>query len=182
MFEIKIIDIKSNQQTHGASFATEQEAQDWISLIESKLPCPWGKLERTIPFDQATEEELQDALEIIEEIYEEDILISPKLVRLPKTFQITTEDKTQQLNVENLITQGQENERKCKRALAFIGGYNDSRNLTTTQINTMQATFGTVFQMLLANRPNTAKQLITEIEVDGTLITEELKTTVLSLL
>jgi len=204
MFEIKIVDIKSNQQTHGALFATEQEVQDWISLVKTKVPCPWGNLERLIVKSQATEQEILDAIQTIPEVIEQvespiydeegnqtgteliDVVVSPEMIKLPQDFTVEiidiTEEYAAEQEMQQLIAQGEANEKKCRKALAYIGGYNEARNLDAAQTNIMQATFGTVFQMLLANRPNTARQLISEIEVDGTLITQQLKDVVLGLL
>jgi len=200
----KIIISRNGINTHGATKETLGLANSYVDEIKAQTPCPWGLIEREIFLSQATEEEILLATSTIPEVVEDQeipqydengefignvltpVVVSEAKLVLPQDFEIEILDITAQHAAEQetqqLIAQGEANERKCRKALAYIGGYNEARNLDAAQTNTMQATFGTVFQMLLANRPNTAKQLITEIAVDDVLVTQQLKDVVIGLL
>jgi hypothetical protein len=88
--------------------------------------------------------------------------------------------KDQEIN--DKINQGRADRLKCEAALDLVAGYNRSNALTIEQINQMQQTFAQAESLLRAGRPDFAAQVITLIEPDGVLITQEMKDNVLELL
>jgi len=42
MIEVKVIN-KEKVQTHGGVFKSVDLANEWISRVEGKTPCPWGE-------------------------------------------------------------------------------------------------------------------------------------------
>lgn len=90
-FEVKIKNLQGNQ-THGAKFSSEEQAQEWIELIKNENPCPWGKLERIEKVSQCSQEELDIALEIYpeesEEIEGEFIITKQSKAKLPQMFSV----------------------------------------------------------------------------------------------
>jgi hypothetical protein len=111
MIQVKIKDIATNTFTHGAKFENEEQAQAWITSIESGQINPWGLPQRQKPVVDCTQEELDSALEIIPEVIGiqeeggEEVEITPSLAVLPKTYEVIIEelDTTQeQINIESL--------------------------------------------------------------------------------
>jgi hypothetical protein len=80
------------------------------------------------------------------------------------------------------IAQGRADRVKCEMALDLVAGYNRERSLTIEQITQMQSTFAQAEALLRANRPDFAAQVISAIEPDGVIITQEMKDDVLSVL
>lgn len=186
-FKVEIKNLETSIITHWQYFVTESAALSWVSEVESKGVNPWGHLERVIYTYEATEWEFNNAIEIIEpEYYENDTLIHPERIRAPKTYEVIIQDltleNTARIQIEEDIRRGEEDQEKCSRALKYIGGYNRRNLLTSEQITSMQTTFGNIFSMLLANRPDMAITLIEEITPDEVIVTSELKNNVLGLL
>lgn len=94
------------------------------------------------------------------------------------SFEIIIEDITAELEAQQTLNQklalGKVARQCCDEIYDLIAGYNLSRNLTLEQIDQMELTFSSVAQALQAKRPDKAKQLIAQIEADGTLVTAEM--------
>lgn len=188
MFEINIYKKAQPEiTTHSASFDTEQEALDWFNSLNTGLYTPFGK-GQSLKFESTTTpEERELAIEVIPEQLDEEgnVLIETQYI-FDREFDYTIVDRTEefaaQKAIEDLIEQGRELENRCKRALAYITGYNETRELSPEQITQMQITFSNIFNLLIANRPNSARGLVELIEVDGTIVTEQLKNGVLTIL
>jgi hypothetical protein len=80
------------------------------------------------------------------------------------------------------IAQGRADRAKCEMALDLVAGYNRQRSLSIEQITQMQSMFAQAEALLRANRPDFAAQVISAIEPDGVIITQEMKDDVLSVL
>lgn len=83
--------------------------------------------------------------------------------------------------INSKVLVGIANAEACKKVIAFIGGYNESRSLTVEQINSMRLTFETIKECLHDGMPKTAKILISAVEIDS-ITTQELKDGCLELL
>lgn len=71
---------------------------------------------------------------------------------------------------------------RCTRALNRIAGWNIQRELTTSQITQMETSFAPILQALSNLRPDTAKTLISVIEPDDNLVTQQMLDEVLEAL
>jgi hypothetical protein len=115
-------------------------------------------------------------------------VISPEHVteEIPSAFVIEFEDVTAQEAAEKSkiekIEAGQKAREACTNVLDLISGSNLGKSLTLEQITDMQAIFGTIEKALQSGRPTLAKGLISAVEPDGILVTEELKADCLQLL
>jgi hypothetical protein len=164
--EIALVFIESKQKSYG-----------FKSRSKKKIDCDEFELSRII-----SEETIQENFGIDDQGAE--IFQDVVYVNLPDDFiieDITTQIEAQQ-NVSNLIKNGIELEQDCKRVLAYIRGYNTQRNLTLPQLQEMRTTFGVINDLLKDGMPQTAKTLISNINPDGVIITEELKQACLQLL
>lgn len=83
---------------------------------------------------------------------------------------------------KDLLDAGAKARVACVSCLDLIAGFNLSRSLTAEQITQMQSTFSQIQMALMTSRPSTAKFLINAIEVDGILLTTQMKSDVLELL
>lgn len=117
----------------------------------------------------ATDEELEERLTKIPEgtIYE--------------VADITAEyEKTKRISDNEAL--GAADEARCLRALRYIGGFNRMRDLSFEQITEMQMMFANTQEALRSNRPDWAVMFISSIEVDGTIVTSEMKEDCLDIL
>lgn len=64
----------------------------------------------------------------------------------------------------------------CEEIHNYVTGYNLHRQINTTLF---QQTFNSVFQLILANRPNSLKLAVLAVPVDGDLVPQDLKDTIL---
>lgn len=101
-----------------------------------------------------------------------------ELIALIPTVKADQEIKT---FIEDNANEGEKLELDCKKCLQFITGYNDGR-LTGTQLQTMLTSFNTINQCLINRMPKSAKSLLTVAAVDGTIVTQKLKDTLLYIL
>lgn len=174
MFVVKIVNISNQNVTHGQVVEQRSEALSWINFNLTLPICPWGSL-KEILVSEASELELEIG-----------ISNNGETIIVPDSFVITIEDKTAefalQAEIEQDILQGEIDKAKCQRALLYINGSNRRRQLTAEQITIMQTTFNNVFLLLLANRPDSAALVINSIDVDGVIVTQELKDIVLMIL
>lgn len=76
--------------------------------------------------------------------------------------------------IKSKIALGKAARAACENVLDLIAGFNLDRELTAEQINTMTSTFGTIMQLLMANRPSSAKALISAVTPDEELVTQEM--------
>lgn len=93
-----------------------------------------------------------------------------------------TSEYNDKLNKQQKISEGAKARQACQSVLDLVAGYNLDNDLTAEQITSMQATFATIFQLLIANRPSSAKSLINAIDPDGTIVTAQMKQDCLDLL
>lgn len=105
---------------------------------------------------------------------------------VPAEFNIEFTDITEELNAEiskaDKISKGRAARQICEKVLDLIAGYNLDRELTIEQITQMQTTFANSEAALRSGRPTFAKAFISLIQVDGDLVTEEMKSEALSIL
>lgn len=94
---------------------------------------------------------------------------------------ITTQYNAEE-NKKQKIIEGAKARQACQNVLDLVAGYNLDNELTAEQITSMQTTFSSIFQLLLANRPSSAKSLISAIEPDGVIVTSQMKQDCLDLL
>ena len=91
---------------------------------------------------------------------------------------------SERINKETLIadkqSQGAIAREKCTKALDVVAGYNLS--LTSEQIDSMVVTFASIFTELKNNRPGKALPLVQAVNVDGVLVTQEMKDIIVSIL
>lgn len=80
------------------------------------------------------------------------------------------------------IAAGRAAREACEAVLDLVSGFNQDRQLTWEQVTQMQQTFSNAEAALRAGRPGYAKSFISAIEVDGTLVTQEMKDLCLELL
>jgi hypothetical protein len=90
MIEVKIKNL-NNEQTHGAEFETELEAQSWVSSIVAMNPCPWGKVAGAYLESELSSQELATATGIIQNELEVKHVIPDQF-----TVEISEKQTTQQ--------------------------------------------------------------------------------------
>lgn len=118
----------------------------------------------------------------IEPIYEmQDTKVRLKAQFVSEIIDITAEYESEQ-NKQAKIAAGKAARSVCESVLDLIAGYNLDRNLTAEQITQMQGTFANIELALKSSRPTTAKMLIQQVAVDGTLVTQQMKDDCLALL
>lgn len=151
----------------------EVDAQAWIA--ESLSINSWGKPEREI----VALSEAYDEADILSTRTEEIDGVTTEYVTLKAEYVIEVEDITEAYNAEQALQQtlanGQRAEAACKQVKAYVTGYNMSRSMTSEEVSSFVATFGTIQLVLDANRPNTARVLIEAVSVDGAVVTQTLK-------
>ncbi len=81
--------------------------------------------------------------------------------------------------LSDLKEAGKKDREMCENVLNLIDGFNRTRVLTSQQVTDMQTAFSTILLLLQANRPSSAKVLITAIVPDEILVTTEMKNLIL---
>lgn len=170
MFKVNISNASQNL-SWSASFPTELEAQTWLN---QQIGKPHRLPERDVPtYDE-------NGQPILDENGE------PIMETLPAEFTSEIVDITAAHNdAENKkqkIIEGAKARQACQNVLDLVAGYNFDNDLTAEQITSMQTIFGSIFQLLLANRPSSAKSLINAISPDGVIVTTQMKQDCLDLL
>lgn len=127
----KVCEKEETPMSHGGEFETLKEAQDWIELNEKPSSIglsPWGKPERLVPLDGASEE---DRFTIGAEVISatED---SPAMLKLPKTYSYTIKDISEQKQAEVAVREAKINRRK--QALEKLKEFDDSKSYTAAQL------------------------------------------------
>jgi hypothetical protein len=181
MIRTIIKDRLTNEVLYGpADFADQSQVDAWLairfpqenrSILKSEAQLLHGEDYTTFLIE-----------EVIENIDGEDVLIS---VLRPLTILETEDVSAEYAAIEAKkarMEAGKQARQKCIDALDVIAGWNLERELTPEQITEMQTTFSTILITLQANRPDSAKALINDIVVDDVLVTEEMKTEILSVL
>ena len=150
-------------------FETQNEADMWISKIKPRI----GRDDRWLSETDGTHTDIRVVEDVTEYFF-------------PKEYETETEDITAQENektrIENLIASGKEDKEKCNNAIALISGHNKANNLTTEQILAMLQTFAQIDLALSKGMPFTAKALISQVTVDGVIVTQQLKDDILGVL
>ena len=104
MLRVKTKRLSDNKITHSTELETQEEVDAYILKVEGKRlsngASPFGWKERTIPSSEATPEEIASALEVIPAVLDGEEVVSPEMVRLPKTYEIIIEDISAQLSQE----------------------------------------------------------------------------------
>jgi hypothetical protein len=99
---------------------------------------------------------------------------------------ILIEPLKNKIQKENFILQmqkiGERDELVCRKVLNLIAGFNRTRTLTFEQITEMQTLFKNTESALRSNRPDFALTFINQIEVDGILVTQQMKDLCIELL
>lgn len=88
--------------------------------------------------------------------------------------------KAAQAVIANIEASGKKAREACQSVIDLVTGFNLSSANGSQAANQMTAQFGTALSMLDPCRPGRAKYEIQQIPVDGVLITEQLKSLVLS--
>lgn len=170
MFNVKIKNVASEVYTHGAQFETLELANEWVSKYSSHPAFPWGRPERQ------------------EEILGQDGLSQdpPQFETIPSEFEVEiidiTEETLLEIQKQAKIAAGKAAREVCQTVLDLVSGYNLDRELTLEQITEMQTLFANAESALRAGRPTYAKYFISQISVDGVLVTQEMKDLCLDLL
>lgn len=175
MIEVKVKNVASGLYTHGSKFETVEEANDWIEKYKIHPAAPWGKPQHdrvAVPavYDEVTGE-----------------LVTPAVMEtVPSEFIVEIEDITEaharQLLIEEKRSRGRADRLKCEAVLDVIAGFNRDRSLTMEQITEMQTLFANPEKALRSSRPDMAHALISAINADGVLVTQEMKDICLELL
>jgi hypothetical protein len=160
---------------HESYFNMDGFNQEWLDYTSSLNI--WGLPERWLP----------DYLEGVET---REVEIGEGETRTeylyPATYTVEILDITAQHNAEqalqSAIAAGERAETACKKVKQYVTGYSMQRAMTSEQVSSFIATFGTIQLVLDANRPNTARVLIEAVSVDGDTVTEELKDNALAIL
>lgn len=209
MFKVNIIQKNTGIVSHIGEFSERSEVDSWIQTCE--MHQSWGKTDRWVKDINLTPEEIllsEDSREIEispevlsvegqEELYDEEtgeiiqerieaVSGSPAVVEIEyffsKSYTIQIEDLTIQAQTEAKVVAGKAAREACQLVLDFISGTNLDKELTIQQITQMQQTYANAEAALRAARPTLAKSLISAIEPDGVLVTEQEKSTCLELL
>jgi hypothetical protein len=172
MYNAMVKLVKTDATVYEGDFATQQEITNWSAI---RFP----NQERVFQANEAPEYDPED---LLEEFTDNEI----DFVRLKPLYSIEITDVSSQYAAQAAKDARKEAGKiarlKCQDALDIIAGWNLERELTAQQITDMQAAFSTILLTLQANRPDSAKALIQAVEPDETLITEEMKEEILSVL
>ena len=154
-----------------------------VKILSDAEGGKWGKPERWVRGDRLEEYEVDIIPLETRNVLENEIQYSEYL--LPSDYTIEILDITEQFEkdklIEQMIAKGKNLKACCEDVLAFITGYNEARELTSENVTAMQITFSNIFSMLISNRANTAKILINLVEVDETIVTQDMKDNCLSI-
>lgn len=211
MFKVNISNSKQNL-SWSACFTLKSEAQSWLSSQIGKphrLPERIIPIDLTgESYDQADVLETIQGQVIVgynqvpviddqgnpvldengnpqmanEPTYEtQDISVRLKAEFISEIVDITAQYNEEQ-NKQQKIAAGRAARSVCESVLDLIAGYNLERNLTSEQVTQMQQTFANIDLALKSARPTLAKTLISNVAVDGTLVTQKMKDDCLALL
>ena len=191
---------------HG-DFPDEAQGYAWFAPFMEKKR--YGRNEETIQVLVSEEvpemREIQSVLvtpevrdpetdEVIDEaVYEDQEVITqnyaPAVYRdevIPAEYTIEITDVTAETEAERVkglrIQAGANARQTCTNVLDLISGENLEKELTLEQISDLQLLFGNIEKALQSSRPTLAKMLISAVEPDEVLITQELKDSCLELL
>jgi hypothetical protein len=106
---------------------------------------------------------------------------------IPKKYEVIIEDVTliyeKNKRIEEIAASGLKAAMACEKAFNLISGYNQKNNLSVQQIQQMAHSFGSILQALAVMKmPATAKVMISAVDVDGVLVTQDLKDDLLEIL
>lgn len=175
MIKVTIINKQTNLQTHGATFDSLAEANEWIADVSSRPSAPWGKndrWERTTDGSHTIERTISvGGQDIIEYFF-------------PQEYLVQIDDITEQFNKEKQareqILKGKNARLCCEEILDFIAGYNINSEFTAEQITLMQSQFEIIYLYLKNSRPWSAKPLIQNISVSE-IVSQDLKDGILDI-
>jgi hypothetical protein len=114
--------------------------------------------------------------------YEQKKVYQKKLVNNAEKMQIAVDKAAAKKAIEYKIAIGKLARNACQSVLDLISGYNIDRELSAEQVTAMQVGFSDIEKALQSNRPSSAKQLISQVTVDGVVVTQEMKDIALELL
>jgi len=104
------------------------------------------------------------------------------MVAIESAYTTAKEAQVVAITKQQRIEKGRKARLTCENVMDLISGFNLDRELTIEQITTLQQTFANIESALKSGRPTFAKQMITALEPDGELVTQEMKDEALSLL
>lgn len=172
LFEEPMIEVNVGEFETDTSY-TYHPAIEAVEGVEGKEEVLEVREWRVIAQTQGTEEELQKWLEGDKHKYPEGYVVE---------WIDITEEWNKHKAIEEKIELGKRARAACESVLDLISGLNLDRALTVEQITLMQSTFGNIEKALQSNRPSLAKALITQVEADGVIVTQEMKDMSLELL
>jgi len=163
--------VKDGVDTYALPEAPEE--YEYHPAIEAKDEVAEVKEWRVIDQTQGPEEELH-------------VWLSGNVHKYPEGYTVEWIDLTEEFNrqkaIQEKIDLGKRARAACESVLDLISGLNLDRALTVEQITQMQATFSSIEKALQSNRPSLAKALIMQVEVDGVIVTQDMKDMSLELL
>lgn len=159
------------------------EINSWVDNIKLSTK-PWGYFpERDLIKSEATEYDLSLMTEEYEGLdslgqtvtriktKKDYILSDPMDISAEMLLYKTRLDRIQAGEAVRLLTD---------RVMNTVIGFNCEHNLSTEQLDEMEASFAPILAKLQAFRPDTAKTLIEAIIPDGVLVTEEMRSELLA--
>ncbi len=177
------LEIEGNNKKALEEFETIKEAQDRMEELRNDkwFLNDFGHNERWLkePLDNVETREVPNSFEIGEVE-----TVTEYLHPAEYTYEIIdiTEEHNKEKQKQELLKKGKIARDRCQTAIDYIGGYNQTRELTTEQITSLISTFSQIDLFLYKCMPTSAKNAIQQIEVDGMLITQELVDGVLEIL
>lgn len=176
MFKIDIKNVASQKITHSSQHGTLEESQEWLDRQLSKEPCPFGK-----PEHQVIVSEMEWDVETGEVIKEAEYETVPSEFEVIGPIDITAEVEAEAAK-QRRIASGERDGKVSAKAMACIRGWNREVQLTAEQITQQTTTFAPIVNLLLIGRPDSAYAVISNIVPDGTIVSQEMKDEVLSIL
>lgn len=168
------IKVTINNGTHGQTFETLNEANNWIANQESK-PFPWGyKKERWLTEDQFTTESIETSVD--QRQVESIDGIGVIEYKFNKEYNIAIEEDLLfevRKKRDELAAKGKALKELANKIIYIIAGHNQENELDLNQIIQIKQRYSTIFQLLSDGQPMSAKILIDQVVPDGVLITQE---------
>lgn len=104
------------------------------------------------------------------------------LHKYPAGYVVEYVDMTAEIALQEKIELGAKEREDCTRVLDLVRGYNRNRGLTAEQITEMMTTLSPTLAALSNGRGSTGRYLISLIQPDGVLVTQEMKDAAISIL
>lgn len=167
MFNVKIVNIISKIQTHGAQFNTLKEVNDWIAQCESAQA--WGKSERWVqdtPMSPLSEEDKAKAIDF------RDLEVMGDFVTeylLPAEYQIEVVDISSEIAMEKAITKNINRMQFGQRLMAELAAKNQAALIAGTstiqQVLAAEEKLAKVQRLLLNGSTSLALQELISLDI-----------------